>query len=100
MPSARLAIVASGDRDRCRLAAPRVQITGTRIPPPNPTRPAAGLRATDLDTDIDARLDKLLIGRLKASLRESAPKARDVPDIIRGSFGAASLPMFYNFSPR
>ncbi|MDV7395397.1 hypothetical protein RZS08_28685, partial [Arthrospira platensis SPKY1] len=40
-------------------------------------------------------------------LRDTAPEARGVPDIVRGTFGsdagaigAASLPMFFNFSPR
>ena len=37
----------------------------------------------------------------------NAPESRDVPALVRGSFGrdagaigAATLPMFFNFSPR
>ena len=48
-----------------------------------------------------------LMKRLDAGLRAIAPEARQTPRILRGSFradagaiGAASLPMFFNFSPR
>jgi hypothetical protein len=41
------------------------------------------------------------------ALDETAPEARGVPELVRGSFGsdagavgAASLPMFFSFSPR
>lgn len=60
-----------------------------------------------LDADVDGGLLDLLQRRLAASLAETAPEARGVPDLVRGSFGsdagavgAASLPMFFSFSPR
>lgn len=60
-----------------------------------------------VDADVDAGLIDSVMQRLAASLRETAPEARHAPQIIRGSFGsdagalgAASLPMFFNFSPR
>ncbi|MCX5512225.1 N-acylmannosamine kinase [Kaistia algarum] len=60
-----------------------------------------------LDADIDAGLVDALIGRLAASLAAHAPEARRPPRLVHGSFGrdagaigAASLPMFYSFSPR
>ncbi|QDF97207.1 N-acylmannosamine kinase [Azoarcus sp. DD4] len=60
-----------------------------------------------LDADVDGGLLDLLQRQLAASLAETAPEARGVPDLVRGSFGsdagavgAASLPMFFSFSPR
>ena len=48
-----------------------------------------------------------LMQRLDAGLRAIAPESRGAPRLLRGSFGAdagalgaASLPMFLNFSPR
>lgn len=60
-----------------------------------------------IDADIDGGLIDKLIARLKPALAASAPEARRPPDVVRGTFGqdagaigAASLPMFFNFSPR
>ncbi|MDN7673422.1 ROK family protein [Burkholderia oklahomensis] len=60
-----------------------------------------------LDADTDAGLIDTLIARLHAALAASAPEARGTPALVRGSFGsdagaigAATLPMFFNFSPR
>ncbi|MFC0285225.1 ROK family transcriptional regulator [Kaistia hirudinis] len=60
-----------------------------------------------LDADIDAGLVDALIARLGAQLAAEAPEARRPPRLVHGSFGrdagaigAASLPMFYSFSPR
>jgi predicted NBD/HSP70 family sugar kinase len=60
-----------------------------------------------IDCDIDSGLIDLLMKRLEEGLRAIAPEARQTPRIVRGSFradagaiGAASLPMFFNFSPR
>ena len=60
-----------------------------------------------IDADVDAGLIERVIDKLAASLEQAAPEARHAPRIIRGSFGsdagaigAASLPMFFNFSPR
>jgi predicted NBD/HSP70 family sugar kinase len=60
-----------------------------------------------IDCDIDSGLIDELMKRLDAGLRAIAPEARQTPRILRGSFradagaiGAASLPMFFNFSPR
>ena len=60
-----------------------------------------------LDADVDAGLIDTLTKRLAAALAQCAPEARGTPELIRGSFGpdagaigAASLPMFFNFSPR
>ncbi|MCX5497553.1 ROK family transcriptional regulator [Kaistia dalseonensis] len=60
-----------------------------------------------VDADIDGGLVDALIGRLGAALAEQAPEARRPPRILHGSFGrdagaigAASLPMFFSFSPR
>ncbi|AOJ72753.1 MULTISPECIES: ROK family protein [Burkholderia] len=60
-----------------------------------------------LDADIDAGLIGTLIARLHAALAALAPEARGTPALVRGSFGpdagaigAATLPMFFNFSPR
>lgn len=60
-----------------------------------------------IDCDIDSGLIDELMKRLDQGLRAIAPEARQTPRILRGSFradagaiGAASLPMFFNFSPR
>lgn len=60
-----------------------------------------------IDADVDGGLIDLIMQRLSRSLIESAPEASNVPELVRGSFGAdagaigaASLPMFFNFSPR
>jgi predicted NBD/HSP70 family sugar kinase len=60
-----------------------------------------------IDCDIDSGLIDRLMRGLDAGLRAIAPEARQTPRILRGSFradagaiGAASLPMFFNFSPR
>ena len=60
-----------------------------------------------LDADIDAGLVDVLAARLAARLAACAPEARRPPQLMHGSFGrdagaigAASLPMFYSFSPR
>jgi len=59
------------------------------------------------DADVDGGLVDTLIARLQAALDESAPEARSAARVVRGCFGAnagavgaASLPMFMNFSPR
>lgn len=59
------------------------------------------------DADVDGGLIDLLQRRLAQALADSAPEARGVPELVRGSFGsdagaigAASLPMFFSFSPR
>ncbi|WP_250455124.1 ROK family transcriptional regulator [Caballeronia sp. ATUFL_M2_KS44] len=60
-----------------------------------------------LDADIDGGLLDRIIQRLFATMTANAPEARGTPAIVRGSFGpdagaigAATLPMFFNFSPR
>ncbi|GAA4347259.1 ROK family protein [Variovorax defluvii] len=60
-----------------------------------------------IDCDIDSGLIERLMQSLEAGLRAIAPEARQTPRIVRGSFradagaiGAASLPMFFSFSPR
>lgn len=65
------------------------------------------LPAVVIDCDIDSGLIGQLITRIDAGLRLIAPEARQTPRLLRGSFradagaiGAASLPMFFNFSPR
>ena len=65
------------------------------------------LPAVVIDCDIDEGLVDELIQRVDAGLRHIAPEARQTPRLLRGSFGAnagaigaASLPMFFNFSPR
>lgn len=65
------------------------------------------LPALVIDCDIDGGLLAELMKRVDAGLRLIAPEARQTPRILRGSFradagaiGAASLPMFFNFSPR
>ncbi|QRQ85424.1 ROK family protein [Cupriavidus oxalaticus] len=59
------------------------------------------------DADIDGGLVPALIDRLQQALADSAPEARTPATVVRGCFGAnagavgaASLPMFMNFSPR
>ncbi|MBB3181572.1 putative NBD/HSP70 family sugar kinase [Variovorax sp. Sphag1AA] len=65
------------------------------------------LPAVVIDCDIDDGLIDKLVRRVDAGLREIAPEARQTPRLLRGSFGtnagavgAASLPMFFSFSPR
>lgn len=65
------------------------------------------LPAVVIDCDIDGGLIDQLLARTDAGLRAIAPEARQTPRLLRGSFrtdagaiGAASLPMFFNFSPR
>jgi predicted NBD/HSP70 family sugar kinase len=60
-----------------------------------------------IDADIDAGLLDPLVKRLAATMAANAPEARGTPALVRGSFGpdagaigAATLPMFFNFSPR
>lgn len=60
-----------------------------------------------VDADIDDGLVDALIGRLVAALEAHAPEARRAPRVQHGTLGrdagalgAASLPMFFNFSPR
>ncbi|AKJ28683.1 ROK family transcriptional regulator [Caldimonas brevitalea] len=60
-----------------------------------------------IDADVDGGLIDALISRLEAGLRAIAPESCLTPRLQRGSFGAdagalgaASLPMFFNFSPR
>lgn len=60
-----------------------------------------------VDADIDGGLIAQLMQRLDEGLRAIAPESRGTPRLVRGSFGAdagalgaASLPMFFNFSPR
>lgn len=60
-----------------------------------------------LDADVDDGLIDRLRTALARELADTAPEARGVPAIVRGTFGsdagaigAASLPMFFSFSPR
>jgi predicted NBD/HSP70 family sugar kinase len=60
-----------------------------------------------IDCDIDSGLIDELMARIDTGLRQIAPEARQTPRLLRGSFGAnagavgaASLPMFFSFSPR
>ncbi|WP_250516391.1 ROK family transcriptional regulator [Caballeronia sp. INDeC2] len=60
-----------------------------------------------IDADIDGGLLDKLVKRLSTTLAANAPEARGTPTLVRGSFGpdagaigAATLPMFFNFSPR
>ncbi len=60
-----------------------------------------------LDADTDAGLLDAVTSRLRAALVATAPEARGTPTLVRGTFGAdagaigaATLPMFFNFSPR
>jgi predicted NBD/HSP70 family sugar kinase len=59
-----------------------------------------------LDADVDSGLLDTLLERLQIAMRATVPEARSVPALVRGSFGsdagaigAATLPMFFNFSP-
>ena len=59
-----------------------------------------------LDADVDSGLLDTLLERLQAAMTATVPEARSVPTLVRGSFGsdagaigAATLPMFFNFSP-
>jgi predicted NBD/HSP70 family sugar kinase len=59
-----------------------------------------------LDADVDSGLLDTLLDRLRVAMAATAPEARSVPALIRGTFGsdagaigAATLPMFFNFSP-
>lgn len=59
-----------------------------------------------LGADIGGCLTEILKNHLEVALNASAPESRTVPKILIGSFGsdagavgAASLPIFYNFSP-
>jgi predicted NBD/HSP70 family sugar kinase len=65
------------------------------------------LPAVVLDADVDAGLIDTLMQRLRVAVADTAPEARGTPSLVRGTFGrdagalgAATLPMFYNFSPR
>ena len=60
-----------------------------------------------VDADVDAGLIDALTKRLHTALSLGAPEARGTPELMRGTFrsdagaiGAATLPMFFNFSPR
>ncbi|TKC87316.1 ROK family protein [Trinickia terrae] len=60
-----------------------------------------------VDSDVDAGLIDTIMQRLSTAVALGAPEARGTPELVRGSFGpdagalgAASLPMFFNFSPR
>ncbi|BAO92432.1 ROK family transcriptional regulator [Caballeronia cordobensis] len=60
-----------------------------------------------IDSDIDGGLLDKLVKRLSTTLAANAPEARGTPTLVRGTFGpdagaigAATLPMFFNFSPR
>jgi predicted NBD/HSP70 family sugar kinase/biotin operon repressor len=59
-----------------------------------------------VDADVDGGLVDALIARLLAVLQAQAPEARRAPRVLHGTLGrdagaigAASLPMFFNFSP-
>ncbi|CAB3802517.1 hypothetical protein LMG28688_05588 [Paraburkholderia caffeinitolerans] len=63
--------------------------------------------AVVLDADVDAGLIDTLMQRLRVAVAATAPEARGTPALVRGTFGpdagalgAATLPMFFNFSPR
>ncbi|RZF29153.1 ROK family protein [Paraburkholderia sp. UYCP14C] len=63
--------------------------------------------AVVLDADVDAGLIGTLMQRLHVAVAATAPEARGTPTLVRGTFGpdagalgAATLPMFFNFSPR
>jgi predicted NBD/HSP70 family sugar kinase len=60
-----------------------------------------------IDADVDDGLIDALIARLERRLAATAPEASGPPQLLHGSFGcdagaigAASLPMFFSFSPR
>lgn len=63
--------------------------------------------AVVIDADIRGAFLDTIIVRLERALAAITPEARGLPEFIRGSFGpdagaigAATLPMFFNFSPR
>lgn len=65
------------------------------------------LPAVVLDADVDAGLIDTLMQRLRLAVAAMAPEASGMPALVRGTFGpdagalgAATLPMFFNFSPR
>ncbi|MBS0426583.1 MAG: ROK family protein, partial [Proteobacteria bacterium] len=77
------------------------------VPAVRATLAVLDLPAVVIDCDIDAGLIDTLIARTEQGLRAIAPESRQVPRLLRGSFGAdagaigaASLPMFFSFSPR
>ena len=60
-----------------------------------------------IDSDLGGTFADMITENLTRTLKETAPEAREVPDILFGTFaqdagaiGAASLPLFFNFSPR
>lgn len=60
-----------------------------------------------LEGDLDCGLVETIVDRLGRALAEATPESVDAPRIIDGSFraragalGAATLPLFFNFSPR
>lgn len=60
-----------------------------------------------IDSDLDGEFADRLTHGLGQALQDTAPESRGAPNILFGSFsqdagavGAASLPMFFNFSPR
>ncbi|EFO30853.1 ROK family transcriptional regulator [Roseibium sp. TrichSKD4] len=60
-----------------------------------------------IDSDLTGDFADLLTKGLAAALEDAAPEARETPEILFGNFGqdagavgAASLPLFFNFSPR
>ncbi|MBB5501983.1 ROK family transcriptional regulator [Paraburkholderia sp. MM5384-R2] len=60
-----------------------------------------------LDADVDCGLLSTLMTRLRTAMIAAAPEARGTPELVQGTFGpeasalgAATLPMFFNFSPR
>ncbi|MBN9671466.1 ROK family transcriptional regulator [Roseibium aggregatum] len=60
-----------------------------------------------IDGDLSGRFPEVFREALKAAVQTAAPEQRQSPDIEIGSFGhdagaigAASLPQFFNFSPR
>lgn len=77
------------------------------VPSVRATLAVLDLPAVVIDCDVDSGLVAELMKRIDAGLRAIAPEARQTPRLLRGSFradagavGAASLPMFFNFSPR
>lgn len=60
-----------------------------------------------LEGDLDCGLVETIVERLAAALAAATPESVPVPNVIDGSFraragalGAATLPLFFNFSPR
>jgi len=60
-----------------------------------------------IDSDLDTSLLDKLLPLLNRALTDNAPEARKMPNLLPGSFGpdagavgAATLPLFFNFSPR